>query len=154
VRIARVAVSIALLLCNCSLLAQQSPEEQAVWNLEHRYWDYVKALDLVSYRALWHPNFVGWPFVSATPQRKDHITDWIATYSSRGLHLKSFDLKQADSQKTENIVVVHYWLTADWVDKDDHDTMQRSRVTHTWIRSGKGWQIVGGMSSAEAEGEK
>ena len=62
--------------------SDESPDETAVWKLEYSYWDDVKALDLVSYRALWHPNFIGWPFVSSTPQNKDHITDWIDQYTA------------------------------------------------------------------------
>ena len=29
-------------------MAQQSPDEQAVWKLEHDYWNYVKAFDPTS----------------------------------------------------------------------------------------------------------
>jgi hypothetical protein len=52
-------------------------DEAQFWELEKAYWEYVKANDLEKYRALWHENFVGWPFVSPAPVRKDHITDWI-----------------------------------------------------------------------------
>jgi hypothetical protein len=44
---------------------QNSAKDEAqVWELEKAYWEYVKANDLEKYRALWHENFVGWPFVS------------------------------------------------------------------------------------------
>ena len=49
----------------------------------------VKANDLEKYRALWHENFVGWPFVSPAPVRKDHITDWITSNTSNGIKLQS-----------------------------------------------------------------
>ncbi len=55
--------------------AQQSENEQAVWKMETTYWEDVKVLDLDSYRALWHENFVSWPYSSSQPARKDHITD-------------------------------------------------------------------------------
>jgi hypothetical protein len=64
--------------------------EQDIWNLEKAYWEYVKANDLEKYRALWHENFVGWPFVSSAPVRKDHITDWITANTSKGIKLKSY----------------------------------------------------------------
>ena len=126
---------------------EQSADERAVWNLEQAYWKYVQAGDLESYRNLWHPNFVGWPNSSATPKRKDHITDWIADYTKKGLKLKSYNLEPAGSQATENVVVTHYWITDRWVDKDGHGEGETSRITHTWIRTPGGWQIIGGMSA-------
>ncbi|HKH98867.1 MAG TPA: nuclear transport factor 2 family protein [Candidatus Sulfotelmatobacter sp.] len=146
--------AVVLVLCASAGFAQQSTEEQAVWKLEHSYWEYVKALDLKGYLELWHPNFVGWPSVSAQPQRKNHITDWITANTSKGLHLKSYSLEPAASQVTGNIVVVHYWLTSVWADKDGRGEPHTLRVTHTWIKDEKGWQIIGGMSSPELAASK
>jgi len=131
--------------------AQQSADEQAVWKLEHSYWEDVKALDLASYLKLWHPNFLGWPSVSPEPVRKDNITDWITANTAKGLHLESYSLKPGASQATGNLVVVHYWLTSKWVDKDGRGETHALRVSHTWIRVGKEWQIISGMSSPEPE---
>ncbi len=155
------ALFVALSMSTCALTAQTVPEvpvpaptqqssaERAVWNLEHSYWKYVQALDLTSYKALWHTNFVGWPRSSSAPSRKDHITDWIGQYTSLGLHLRSFDLKPADSQATGDIVVTHYWLTSVWSGKDGDQPPSTSRITHTWIKVGDTWQILGGMSAPE-----
>jgi len=143
---------IILLVLLCPFcFSQQSADEQAVWRLEHAYWEDVKALDLASYRDLWHPNFVGWPSVSAEPVRKDHITDWITTNANR--HLESYTLKPAASQATGDLVVVHYWITTSWSENSDR-TSQTLRITHTWIRTGKSWQIISGMSSPEPETKK
>lgn len=103
---------------------------------------------------MWHPNFVGWPFVSAQPQSNDHITDWITAKTAKGLHLQSYNLEPAASQKTDNIVVVHYWLTSLWADKDGLGEPHTMCFTHTWIKVDKGWQIVGGMSASEPEVRK
>ena len=127
--------------------AQQSDNEKAVWKLETTYWENVKALDLDSYKALWHENFVGWPYVSSQPVRKNHITDWITAYTEKGLRLQWFSLQQAASQSTGEIVVTHYWLTAFWADGAGHGEPATTRVTHTWIKTAKGWQIISGMSA-------
>lgn len=127
--------------------AQQSENEQQVWKLENAYWQYVKALDLEHYRALWHPNFVGWPDSSSQPAHKDHITDWITSVSDKGGRMQWYSLQPAASQATENIVVTHYWITSFWVDKDGHGEPSTSRITHTWIKTPTGWQIISGMSA-------
>ena len=132
--------------------SNESPDETAVWKLEYSYWDDVKSLDLVSYRALWHPDFIGWPFFSPAPLHKDRITDWIDQYTAKGLHLRSYSLRPAASHATGNTVVTYYWLTATWQDKNGHGEPQTSRITHTWLKSPAtptGWQILGGMSAAE-----
>jgi len=127
--------------------AQQSENEKAVWKLETNYWEDVKTLDLENYETLWHDNVIGWPYVNSQPARKDHIADWITRYTDKGLRLQWFSINQVDSQSTDNLVVTHFWLTARWVNKDGHGEPATQRITHTWIKSDKGWQIISGMSA-------
>jgi ketosteroid isomerase-like protein len=128
--------------------AQQSDNEQAVWKLETMYWEDVKALDLESYQNLWHEDFVGWPYSNSQPARKDHIADWIKAHTDKGTTMVWFELQPADSRATENLVVTEYWLTSLWADKAGHGEPSTQRVTHTWIKTAKGWQIISGMSAA------
>ena len=135
-------------------VGQQSADEQAVWKLETAYWNYVKAVDLDGYRSLWHRDFVGWPSSSAQPARKDHITDWITASTDKGIGLQWYSIQPAASQATENIVVVHYWVTYFWADNAGRgEPPQTNRITHTWIKTGDGWQILGGMSNPPIHGK-
>lgn len=147
-KVHRICLAILLAL-SAVAAAQQSAEEQAVWKLEHSYWEYVKAQDLASYRALWHDDFVGWPSSSAAPVRKDHIGDWINRYAAKGLSLKSCTLKPAASQKSGQLVVVHYWVSMAWTGNGNSEQPESIRVMHTWLRGEKGWQIISGMSMRE-----
>lgn len=150
----RAWIAAALAFCALSAFARQSAEEEAVWTLEHSYWEYVKAQDVAHYQKLWHPNFVGWPSFSAQPQRKDHIADWMTSYAAKGLHLSSYSLKPAASQATGQLVVVHYWVTTEWTDKNGSSQTEKLRITHTWLRDGKRCQIISGMSMRELENKK
>ena len=145
----RVCIALLLTLCASIALSQQSPDETTVWKLENSYWNDIKTLDLVSYRALWHADFIGWPYVSSAPQRKAHISDWLDQYTAKGQHLRSYSLRPAASHTTGNIVVTYYWLTATWEDRNGHGDPQTSRITHTWLKTPAGWQILAGMSAAE-----
>ena len=90
-----------LLALTATALGQNSAKDEAqVWGLEKAYWEYVKTNDLEKYRALWHENFVGWPFVSPAPVRKDHITDWITSNTSKGIKLQSYSIEQLAIQVT------------------------------------------------------
>src|SRR5678809_911579 len=126
-----------------------SDKEQAqIWNSEKAYWEYVKANDLEKYRALWHENFVGWPFVSPAPVRKDHITDWITANTSRGINLQSYSIEQLAIQVTGHITMAYYRIKATWANSTGAEARTDGiRITHTWIRTHGTWQIIGGMSS-------
>jgi hypothetical protein len=45
------------------------------------------------------------------------------------------------------MVVTSYWTTVFWVDKAGRGEPATMRVTHTWIKTATGWQIIGGMSA-------
>jgi ketosteroid isomerase-like protein len=132
-----------------SIPTQSSESERIVWDLEHSYWRYVQDNDLTSYLKLWHKNFLGWPFVSATPIYKDHITDWITSQTSKGLAFKLVEFKPAAIRATGDVAQTCYWITDKWTDKNGEGAPVTTRVTHTWIKNGTAWQIIGGMSSRE-----
>ena len=134
-----------------TIQAQTSEDEQAIWNLEHAYWRFVQNNDLPAYADLWHKDFLGWPSVSAAPVHKDHITDWITSQTSKGLLFQPGELKPAAIQMTGDIAVACYWITFKWLNKDGTGAGQTVRITHAWLRTGKDWRIIGGMSMPEPE---
>lgn len=151
---------IVLVLCVTSFLwagalalspqeAIQSPaseSEKTVWNLERAYWRHVQNNDLPAYLGLWHKNSLAWPAPNAVPAHKDNITDWITLQTSKGLAFKTVEFKPAAIQMTGDVAVTCYWVTYQWLDKDGHGATQTSRVTHTWLRDGKDWRVIAGMS--------
>jgi ketosteroid isomerase-like protein len=128
-----------------------SGDERTLWDLERAYWRYVENNDLEAYSDLWHKDFLGWPAVSAAPVRKDHITDWITSQTSKGLVFKTVEFKPAEMQLSGDVAFACYWVTFKWVDKDGAGERHIFRVTHAWLRSGKDWRIIGGMSMPEPE---
>jgi ketosteroid isomerase-like protein len=132
-----------------TVFGQNSAKDEArVWELEKAYWEYVKANDLEKYRALWHENFVGWPFVSPAPVRKDHITDWITANTSKRITLQSYSIDQLAIQVTGDIATNYYRINATWANSAGAEVRtDRLRITHTWTRTHGRWQIIGGMSS-------
>jgi len=142
--------TIALIVAvTAAAFAGGSDKEQAqIWNLEKAYWEYVKTNDLEKYRALWHENFVGWPFVSPAPVRKDHITDWITANTSKSVTLQAYSIEQLAIQVTGDLAMDYYRIKATWANSTGAEVKtDRIRITHTWIRTAGTWQIIGGMSS-------
>ena len=138
-----------LLVPAIAAFAQDSAKEEAqVWNLEKAYWEYVKGNDLEKYRALWRPDFLGWPLVSSAPVRKDHITDWITANTSKGLKLQSYSIEQLAIQVTGDVALDYYRIKATWANSAGADIKSDAfRITHTWIRTHGTWQMIGGMSA-------
>jgi uncharacterized protein DUF4440 len=107
-------------------------EETQIWQLEKAYWEYVKANDLEKYRALWHENFLGWPFVNGAPFRKDHITDWITANTSNGISLHSYSIEQLAIQVTGDIATNYYRIAFTWANSAGAEVKtDRMRITHT-----------------------
>jgi len=134
--------------------ADRSADEQKIWSLEHDYWHFVQANDLEHYRGLWHAQFLGWPYVSPEPVRKDHITDWMTDRTGRGESLKSYYLERLPIQLVDNVATTTYRIKMIWSDKRGVEQPATVRVIHTWLCSPSGaWQIVSGMSApVDAEG--
>lgn len=137
--------------------ATDSPDTGTqIWNLEKSYWEYVKANDLEKYRALWHEDFVGWPSVSSNPVRKDHITDWMTKNTAQGVKLQSYAIEQLAVKVTGDVAIDHYRIKLNWgrIDNGAAARTDGLRITHTWLRIGGTWQILGGMSApVNAEGK-
>ena len=134
-----------------ALSADTAGDEQRLWDLEHAYWRYVENNDLTAYSNLWHQDFVGWPHISSAPVHKNHITDWITSQTSKGLVFKTGEFKPAALKVTGDVAFVCYWITFSWLDKQGKAAPHTLRITHAWLRSGKDWRIIGGMSMPEPE---
>lgn len=126
-------------------------DEQTLWERERAYWQYVEKNDLAAYTNLWHEDFLGWPSISASPVGKDHITDWITSETSKGLTFKTGEFKPAALKVTGDVAFACYWITFRWIDKDGNGAAHTLRITHAWVRNGKDWCIIGGMSMPETE---
>jgi ketosteroid isomerase-like protein len=149
------AIAFLLQLALTAFAQGSAKDEAQVWNLDKAYWEYVKASDLEKYRALWHDDFLGWPFVSSAPVRKDHITDWITVNTSKGIKLQSYSIEQLAIQVTGDIAINYYRIKAAWAKGEGAEVRTDAlRIMHTWVRIGATWQIIGGMSApVSAEGK-
>src|SRR5216117_1672558 len=115
--------ALALLpLLAATVFAQDSvKDETQIWNLEKAYWEYVKASELEKYRALWHEDFVGWPFVSSVPVHKDHITDWITANTSKGVKLQSYSIERLAIHVIGDVAIDHYRIKTTWANSEGAD---------------------------------
>src|SRR5213075_137437 len=119
-----ILMSFLALACTTAYTRDSRKDEETLWKLEHDYWRYVEANDLAAYSKLCHTDFLGWPSIIAAPVRKEHITDWITSQTSKGLAFKTVGFKPAAAQVTGDMAMACYWITLKWVDKDGNGPSQ------------------------------
>ncbi len=117
-----------------------------VWQRESDYWRFVKAGDVDSYESLWHEKFIGWPCGQEHPKRKASIGDWVREVRDKHINVSS-DLTREGAEEFGNVVVVHYRITRvdTYPDGKVEGEGKESKITHTWMKLGDTWLIIGGM---------
>jgi len=122
---------------------------EEVWQLEEQRLDYVKARDIENFRAMYHPDFTGWPNRLSTPIRQSEIGKRILEAAAEGRKPPFVKIRRESIQNFGNVVVVHFAQERIWIDENgkSQGVGDWIKVTHTWMRVGDSWKIVGGMSA-------
>jgi len=140
-------ISILPILMGMLCFAQESklsPEQGQACSMEKKYWQLVEARDREGYIALWDEEFVGWPYDSPAPVRKDVIrSDTFGKFEG----LTKFQLEPKAVQVFHGVAVAYYVVTATYTPKDGSNEVVAFRCMHTWRKTNGVWLIVGGMSA-------
>ena len=119
-----------------------------VWALEEAYWRHVQHADVERYLSLWHEDFIGWPCTAGSlhPVRKDAAGAWIQGIRDQKLRV-SVTLHPEGIQDFGGVVVAHYStpVITGYPDGRITGKDQSYKFTHTWMKVGPVWQIIGGM---------
>jgi len=123
-----------------------SSDVKEAWAGEEAYWRYVQARDEEHFRTLWADDFVGWPIVREHPSHKADVRLSSGTLSS----VTSYELHRESVDSHGPVVITFYRANVRRREAEGHETTTTSRLTHTWMKRGGVWQIVGGMSADDA----
>ena len=142
-------ISLALFVITTStsaLAIDLNDEQAAVWQMEEAYWRYVSSVDVDAYVALWHDDFVGWPCFSWKPTGKANIGGWVKEIRDNNLTL-TYEHPPEAVQLFGKVAVVHYAAeyVYDYGDGTRKGEGDWRKFTHTWMKVGENWQIIGGM---------
>lgn len=121
---------------------QLRADQEAVWNGERNYFQYLRDRNLQGFMSLWDDNFVGWPDYSDYPLRKGDIEAGMVEEFQSG---KKPSLQVSSPSPLAvgvfgNVAVTHYF----WPEADKSSPVQY-RVMHVWQSEVGGWRIIGGM---------
>ncbi len=147
-RIWHLPFTIAVLLVAISPLSAQefSRSQNEVWQMEEAYWKDVKDAKLTHYMTLWHEQFLGWPRDRDKPVGKAGLEDGAKRKMADG-HIVNYEILSKAVSVVGDTGVTQYSVRVVRVTKAGNEETYISRVTHTWLKTGSSWQIIGGMSA-------
>jgi len=122
--------------------------EDEAWHMEELYWEYVQNIDTVTYKTLWHKDFIGYPSFGDGVSDKSRIASWIPDLHKDPDLKYSYKLHKKASNAIEDVVMVFYDTDQIWTDKDNQVVRNKtSKFTHTWKKVDGNWLILGGMAA-------
>jgi len=118
-----------------------------VWSREDDLGRYEEAGDLEAYKSFYHDRFIGWSCSWAHPKRKASVGRWVQEVRDQHIKVTS-NVTREDAEGFGDIVVVHYRYSGVYTYADGHTEGDKVKITHTWMRTGDSWQIIGGMCAS------
>lgn len=129
----------------------QKNDEAAIWKLEEHYWNCWIKKDIEGYMSLLHEDFMGWASSLETPGDKEAAREFVQNFWSQ-IQLFAIEMKPCAIKIVDDVALVHYFLLLK--DEDGNQMGNSYRITHTWLKQGRIWQILGGMSSEIKTGQE
>ena len=126
--------------------AGDAAAEKAVWAMEETYWKTLESSDLQGYVSLWHKDFLGWPRDRDLPVGKDGIEEGTRKKMAAG-KVARHEILSKSVRIVGGVGITQYAVKVFRVENGGDTLRFTSRVTHTWLKTGKTWQIIGGMSA-------
>lgn len=131
-------ISLVGLLLSCTNKSQSAEDqEELLWKLEEKYIEAHKDADHQTILSMWDENFLGWPSRLENAARKNSGSDYLEKYFSKPMPADTkFRIEKQGIHIENNIAILHFRLFL---------FENSTRLTHTWIKRGDGWYILGGM---------
>jgi hypothetical protein len=138
-----------LFLSSCTTTADttggKGAAQEEIWALEEAYFanlyqaNYEGVLDLV------HSQFLGWPGAAPKPINKEESARFMKQLVPRPTAY-TLKIERAGIRLLGEVALTQYIVDVNYSDGGGVTKTQSSRITHTWVKEGAGWKLLGGMS--------
>ncbi|MFO1314713.1 MAG: nuclear transport factor 2 family protein [Burkholderiales bacterium] len=119
--------------------------EEDIWSLEHAYFSRLYRADHDGVLALVHDQFLAWPAGVAQPIGKEESARFMRQLVPAPTSC-TVAIGRGGIRVLADVALTEYTLRVDCGSAGGTARSQTSRITHTWVRAGKRWQLLGGMS--------
>lgn len=118
---------------------------EAIWALEHAYFASLYKADYDGVLAPVHPQFLAWPGAAAHPIDRDASARFMRQLVARPTSC-AVAIDREGMRVLGAVALTQYTLNVTCPGVDGTPTKQTSRITHTWVKEGASWKLLGGMS--------
>ena len=119
--------------------------EEEIWANEEAYFTRLYQADYESVLALVHRQFLGWPGGLDQPADYDESARFMKQLISQPTSC-IIKIDRAGIRVSGNTALTQYTLHVDCGDAPGAKKIKPSRITHTWVKEGGHWKLLGGMS--------
>lgn len=132
-----------------SLLSPNGPStkigvEEEIWASEEAYFANLYKADYDGVLALTHSQFLGWPSAAPQPIDKGGSARFMKQLISQPTSC-IFRIERGGIRVLGEVALTQYTIHVSCNAAAEAKT-QNSRITHTWVKEGASWKLLGGMS--------
>ena len=117
--------------------------EETIWAEELAYFTNLYSANYEGVLALTHEQFLGWPGTSAHPVDAVGSANFMKKLITKPVKC-TIKIEREGIRIIDNIALTQYIIRVNFENAGGKVT--KSRITHTWIKEGKKWKLLGGMS--------
>jgi ketosteroid isomerase-like protein len=131
--------------------AMLSPAEQEVWQMELKLVEFSNAGNIEGFLGLFHKDHVGCSRNDPKPGTKEDRRKTLSMLLRDGRLAHAIVNREPLSVRLYGDVAIVFYRERDIRPDGGGKRVESSvRTTHTWKRTGDGWELIGGMSTVEA----
>ena len=119
--------------------------EEEIWALEEAYFANLYNAKYEAVLAIVHSQFLGWPAAVPQPIDKKESARFMRQLVPKPTSC-TFKINRAGIRMRGEVALTHYIIHVKCSDAAGVTKTQSSRITHTWVKDGARWKLLGGMS--------
>jgi len=131
--------------------SRRNKVEEEIWAQEEAYFTYLYEANYEGVLALVHRQYLGWPDGQAKPVDYNESARFMKQLITKPTSCK-IKVERAGIRVSGNTALTQYTLHVDCDDVPGAKKIKPSKITHTWLKEGGHWKLLGGMSRDQKAG--
>lgn len=119
--------------------------ENEIWALEEAYFANLYQANYEEVLAIVHKQFLGWPGALPQPIDMGESARFMKQLVPKPTSC-TFKIERAGIRLLADVALTQYIIHVNCANTDGSTKTQSSRITHTWVKEGMCWKLLGGMS--------
>lgn len=119
--------------------------EEEIWALEEAYFANLYKANYEGVLAIVHSQFLGWPAAAPQPIDREGSARFMRQLVPKPTSC-TFKIERAGIRLLGEVALTQYVIRVNRNDTAGVAKTQSSRITHTWVKEGARWKLLGGMS--------